>query len=1034
MKTNPKKAGLFTLCGLALLAICPAPVNAADATPSAPARPGKASFRVLHSNDATNIVNCLWTQFPVRPPVKDKFIRDSVAEVAGHGIDVHMMQPGYGWVPWWQSEVLPMSEQAAWKKSKNIRLHYYETYILNGGDLMSVFVDECRKTGQQAFASFRMNDQHHIFAADNGKVPEPEFSRRAGICPFYVENPQWRIGDDGYADLPGQLSMDFAVPQVREYRLKQIRELVDKYDIDGLELDFVRHWALFNQRKTTSSQRAEILTSMVRQIREILDAKGARAGRYLWLGMRIPAYPWMHDPMGVNLSKLASEAGVGIINASAHYYTDAQMPIAELRKQLPDDVALYAELHYTGARGTDFDAGGGQMVSARRRCTPLQLCTTAYLARRRGADAVSTFNFQYYRAMYGKAASGFATTAEPPYEVFEKISDLDWLAQQPQHYFASGDNNPMRPEARKFPAQMKAGIAEKVFMDMTPPAGGWLADGKLRIQSRRSLGDSAWKARLNGVPLKSTEDVSAPYPEPYREGLGSPANYRAWVVPAGLLKDGENIFEFSYKGDLESVTFRYMDVLLPGVAAASALLPGKSDAIRPGTPFGNNAVLQAGMKVPVWGTASPGQRVAVSFAGQNKETTASDKGNWRLDLDPMPAGTSGNLVIGDKTFTNVVTGEVWFVGGQSNAAFSLKHATPNANAEIARASFPQIRVWTSKYTIAGTPQNFGEGEWRVCTPATAGDFTGMGYFFAKSLTAARDGVPVGIISCNRSGAPIFSMMPAQVFDRNQNARKVAANYAEQLEKFPQSTHLAKAVIWNGMIYPLSPYAMRGVLWNQGEADVRVAYAYESMLDDMVKCWRALWGRADLPFYVVQLANISNKGSYEPAGSLNWPLMREAQANARHIPNVWVSVGIDIGDLTNVPRDARHPKNKRELGERLVSLVQAGTYGIRDDTKPFASPFFEKAVIRGDKVICHFDAAAKGLKTRDGKSVGGFEIAGARGKFVPAEALIEGETIIVSSPSVKSPASVRYAWSNTCEGTNVVNASGLPLSPFRASKQ
>ena len=466
----------------------------------------------------------------------------------------------------------------------------------------------------------------------------------------------------------------------------------------------------------------------------------------------------------------------------------------------------------------------------------------------------------------------------------------------------------------------------------------------------------------------------------------------------------------------------------PGKARASAA------SVRPGTPFGDNAVLQAGMKIPVWGKAAPGETVAVSFAGQSKQTTAGANGGWRVELDPMPAGTSGELVIGDKTFTNVVTGEVWFVGGQSNATLSLKRATPNSAAEIARADFPQIRVWTSKYTIAKTPQDFGAGEWRVCTPATAGNFTGMGYFFAKGLTAARDGVPVGIISCNQGGAPVFSMMPAGIFDSDPKAQKVEEHFAANLKRSPKSTYLEKAVIWNGMIHPLAPYAMRGVLWNQGEADVRVAPAYESLFARMVASWRALWGRDDLPFYVVQLANISDKGSYEPAGSFNWPLIREAQAYARKIPNVWVSVGIDIGDLTDIPNDARHPANKREIGERLVPLALANTYGVRDDARPRASPFFEKAVVGDDKITCHFDDAAKGLKTRDGKPAGGFEIAGSNGKFVPATATIEGETIVVSASSVKSPAAVRYAWSNTCEGANVINASGLPLAPFHYGKR
>ena len=580
---NPARTVFFTIGSLALLCGWPVPADAADATPSAPKRPAKAAFRVLHSNDASNVTNCLSARFPVRPPVEDKHIRDSVDEVAGHGIDVHMMQPGRGWTPWWQSEVLPMAEHAEWKKSRKNKLREFETYTLEGGDLMRVFVEQCRKTGQHPFASFRMNDQHHLHSLrpppgkKSGNPSEEEIRLKAGVCPFYVENPQWRIGEDGVNNLTGRLSMDFAVPQVREYRIMQIRELVNKYDIDGLELDFLRHWALFNQRKTTTKERAQILTGMVRQIREILDAKGARAGRHLWLGLRIPAYPdgGEFDKMGIDLPLLA-KAGVDIINASSHYYTDAQIPVARLRKQLPKDVALYAELHYTNAHGNDADVGGGKILPAKRRCTPLQLWTTAYLARRRGADGVSTFNFQYYRGTYNKSDVA-GVPSEPPYETFDKISDLDWLARQPQHYVASGNANSMRPKERKFPTTIREGEEKKVFMDMTPPAGGWRADGKLRIQARNSLGDTVWGAQLNGVALKPASDVSDPFPTPYPDGLGNPEDYRAWVVPAKLLKDGENLFEFTYKAGPATVDIRYMDVALPAPATSGALT-GKTAA------------------------------------------------------------------------------------------------------------------------------------------------------------------------------------------------------------------------------------------------------------------------------------------------------------------------------------------------------------------------------------------------------------------------------------------------------------------------
>lgn len=547
---------------------------AADSTQAAgvPQRPGKAPFHVLHSNDTTNVTNCLQSKEATRPSMEDKYIRASVDEVAGTGIDVHMIQPGRGWVPWWQSKAFPLSQQLAWKASKKIPPQDLEDYVNKGGDVMAVFVDECRKQGEHPFASFRVNDQHHIYAANRGKLPPDEFYRKAGVCSFYADNPQWRIGDDGDTNLTGQLSMNLAVPQVRDFKLAQIRELIDLYDIDGLELDFVRHTALFNQKDTTFAQRAQIMTDFVKQVRSMLDAKGARVGRYLWLCVRIPGYPETFDRMGIDLPKLTKVDKVDIINASGHYFTDGQMPIAALRAQIPADVALYEELHFTNARGPDEDAGGGKTQWGARRCTPLQLYTAAYVARKRGADGVSTFNFQYYRGTYRQTDVG-GSSIEPPYETFKHISDVDWLSRQPQHYVVAYINDVLRLKSRPFHSSVKQGVAKAVPVDMAPPKGGWRVDGRMRIQGRTPMEGTVWSAQLNGVALKPTADVSEPFANPYPDGLGKPEDYRAWTVPASLLKDGENLFKLTYEGGAKTVNLCYMDVALPAVKSARPTNP-----------------------------------------------------------------------------------------------------------------------------------------------------------------------------------------------------------------------------------------------------------------------------------------------------------------------------------------------------------------------------------------------------------------------------------------------------------------------------
>ena len=524
----------------------------------------KPPFKVLHSNDTTNITSCPAPWKDTRTGISDKFIRSSVDEVEGSGIDVHMLQPGMGWVPWWPSKVLPMEEHVAWKKSQGLRIDgWYEQFVLDGGDYLKSFVEECRLKGQHPFFSFRMNDQHHIYGANSGKLPPEEFEQKAGIYQFYKEHPDWRIGNDGFWGRADSLSMDFAVPEVRNYRLMQIKELIENYDIDGFELDFMRHWAMFNQKKTTSEQRAQILTDMVKEVRGYLDAARQRDGRYRYLSIRIPGYVAAHDSMGIDLKKLATEAGVDIVNASGHYFTDNQLNIAEIRKQLPDNVALYAELQYTNAIGPMQDVGNGKQHWPARRCTKTQLNTAAYLARKRGADGVSTFNFQYYRGTYSPL-DVLGTPQEPPYEVFQKISDVDWLSKQPQQYVVAFIWNSPNIPNRPFQKPMVKGKPVTIKLDMAPPAGGWVKDGKLRIQGRQSLKGMKWRARLNKTELKPIEDVSDPFGTPYDVAIGQPEDYFAWKVPAKLLKDGINEFDLLLERGADESYIFLMDVSMPG--------------------------------------------------------------------------------------------------------------------------------------------------------------------------------------------------------------------------------------------------------------------------------------------------------------------------------------------------------------------------------------------------------------------------------------------------------------------------------------
>ncbi len=527
---------------------------------AAPERP-KAAFKVLFSNDTTNITSCKAPWKDDRREMTEDYIRASVDELKDSGIDVHMLQPGMGWVPWWPSKVLPMEKHTAWKKSQGLRVDgWYEQQVLNGLDIAAIFVEQCRKAGQHPFFSFRMNDQHHIYG--NDKLEPEEFEKKAGVYQFYKENPQWRIGADGGMGRVGALSMNFAVPEVRNYRLMQIKELIENYDIDGFELDFMRHIEMFNQKDTTSEQREEILISIVQEVRDALDAKGKKAGRYLYLSVRIPAYPEVYSRYGINLEKLAA-VPVDIVNASGHYFTDMQMKIAEMRAALPEHVAVYEELQFTNAIGAPVKDDKGKIISwPARRVTDLQQATAAYLAYKRGADGLSAFNYHYYRGTYSQSDVA-GTPHEPPFKLFNQLTDMAWLEKQPQHYVAAFIWNTPGIETRPFQKAIKKGENTQIQMDMTPPKGGWTKDGKLRIQGRESLGKTKWRARVNEQELAPAKDVKDIFPNPYDVALGQPEDYRAWVVPAAILKDGVNKVDLYLESGADEAHIFYMDIELP---------------------------------------------------------------------------------------------------------------------------------------------------------------------------------------------------------------------------------------------------------------------------------------------------------------------------------------------------------------------------------------------------------------------------------------------------------------------------------------
>ena len=472
--------------------------------------------------------------------------------------------------------------------------------------------------------------------------------------------------------------------------------------------------------------------------------------------------------------------------------------------------------------------------------------------------------------------------------------------------------------------------------------------------------------------------------------------------------------------------------------------------------FSDRAVLQQGVALPIWGWAEPGERVTVSLAGQVKQTQAAADGAWRVLLDPLQPGEALTLTVQGSTLCTVrdiLVGEVWLGSGQSNMAMTVNRCQEYEQ-EKAAAVFPQIRMFTVTREVATEPQRRCKGEWVVCSPETVGGFSGTAYFFGREIHR-RLGVPVGLINSSWGGTPIeswtraaaqaavpelapvldpWTARTAQPWDEETEMAafaKQSAAWRERAKKAKEAGTPAPraprkpvaprldphhpANLYNGMIAPLAPYALRGALWYQGESNARDASAhlYGTQLQLLVEDWRSQWGTA-LPFAWVQLPNFR-------ASDRNWPLVREGMAHALRLPATGMAITMDIGE-----RDDIHPRNKQEVGRRLSLWALGTVYGQAVDA--VSGPLLAGHTLRDRVIVCSFRHTAGGLVAAGG-ALQGFVIAGTDQAWKPAEARIEGDTVHVSHPEIAQPVAVRYAWAAdpVC---NLFNAAGLPASPFR----
>jgi sialate O-acetylesterase len=473
-----------------------------------------------------------------------------------------------------------------------------------------------------------------------------------------------------------------------------------------------------------------------------------------------------------------------------------------------------------------------------------------------------------------------------------------------------------------------------------------------------------------------------------------------------------------------------------GLLSLSALLLLSlrlAGAVQPAGFFGEGMVLQRGETTPVWGTAAPHEKVKVRFADQECEGVADARGQWSVALRGLAAsGRPGTLTVSAGTaraveLSNILVGDVWLCSGQSNMVMPLARMSDGAE-ETAAATHPAMRLFAVARAVSDAPAADVKGTWAVCSPKSAGMFSAVAYVFGRELHAAL-GVPIGLVSSCWGATRIESWMSQAALDAFPEMReaqkqwqkvqpKLVGRDRDESGKPDNDLRLMPAGLYHAMIHPLTPAAVRGVIWYQGEANEGQPGEYARQFPAMIQQWRAAFAQPHLPFYFVQLPNFSR--SSDPAKNRQWAYLREAQTQALKLPATGMAVTIDVGE-----DDAIHPKNKLDVGRRLARVALAGTYGRPLEA---SGPVVENIAREGPGYAIRFRHAA-GLQSKI-EGLPGFEIAGADRLFHPAVARIEGDRVIVSSPAVPGPIAVRYAWRNT-PAASLFNASGLPAAPFRS---
>lgn len=460
---------------------------------------------------------------------------------------------------------------------------------------------------------------------------------------------------------------------------------------------------------------------------------------------------------------------------------------------------------------------------------------------------------------------------------------------------------------------------------------------------------------------------------------------------------------------------------LLGLAMVMALAGSVRADVKPHILFSDGAVLQQGAKVPVWGTADDGEKVTVELQGQTVSTVAKD-GKWKVELANLKPGGPFELVINGKNSVkvpNILVGEVWVASGQSNMEWSVS-ASADVEKVKAGAKLPQVRFFKVPHVTSDTPLDTVAAKWGEVTPESVGGLSAVAYHFAKDIHQTQK-VPVGVLQTAWGGTICEAWASRPGLTANETIKKQILDPYDAAVKDGKKVGGPNrpTVLYNGMIAPLVPYAIKGAIWYQGESNAGRAYQYRTLFPLMIEDWRKVWGQGDFPFLFVQLAPYM-KIEEEPKES-QWAELREAQLfTSLKTKNTAQAVITDVGDEKDI-----HPKQKEPVGLRLALAGRALAYG---EKVVYSGPVYDSMKVDGNKAVLSFKHVGAGLVGKGGP-LQGFTIAGEDKKFVKADAQLLDDKIVVSSPQVAKPVAVRYGWAN-CPVVNLWNKDGLPASPFR----